>query len=62
MSKRYKLITKPETHNLSVTCACGKCNPEITISESAKEEFKELMGWDEVDFKQRTIEIKDVKE
>ncbi len=59
MSKRYKLITEPKTHNLRVTCACGKCKQEITISESAKQEFKELMGWDEVDFKQNTIEVKD---
>ncbi len=56
---KYKLIPKLNTHRFKVTCACGKCMPEITIDESAKEDFKEMMNWDEVDWKNRTIPIID---
>jgi rubrerythrin len=44
MVKKYKLLTKDE-------------RPSITIDESAKESFKEIIGWDEDEFKKRTVEI-----
>ena len=56
---KYKLKTKPATHRFSVTCTCGDCNTKITIDESAKEDFKELMNWDNVDWNEKTEPIKD---
>lgn len=32
---------------------------EITIDESAKEHFKELMNWSEEEFKEHTKEVQD---
>lgn len=56
---RYKLILKPTPSNFNVTCACGKCSPEVTINESAKEDFKKMMGWSENDWKNRTVVVDD---
>lgn len=56
---RYKLILKPTPSNFNVTCACGKCSPEVTIDESAKEDFKKMMGWSENDWKNRTVVVDD---
>lgn len=58
---RYKIILKLTTHKFSVTCACGECNPEVIIDESAKEDFKEMMNWDELDWRSRTVLILDEK-
>lgn len=41
----------------NVACICGKCKPEITIEECAKEDFKKLMGWTEQDFLEKTYII-----
>ena len=35
---------------------------EITIDESAKEDFKEIMDWNEKEFKMRTMIIRDGNE
>ncbi len=50
---------KPELSDHQVTCACGKCEPMITVDESMREEFKKIMGWDEDEFQRRTIVIND---
>jgi len=42
--KKYKLLTVGE-------------RPDIRIDESAKEDFKKITGWDEDEFKRRTVEI-----
>lgn len=50
---------KPELSDHQVTCACGKCEPMITVDESMREKFKKIMGWDEDEFQRRTIVIND---
>ena len=42
--KKYKLLTLDE-------------RPDIRIDESAKEDFKKMIGWDEEEFTKRTVEI-----
>lgn len=56
---KYKLLIKEELSNHKVTCACGNCIPMITIDESAKEAYKELMNWSEDEFQRHTIIIDD---
>lgn len=53
---KYKLLIKS---NHIINCICGKCPPLITIDESVKEEFKELMNWNETEFLQRTLIIQE---
>jgi hypothetical protein len=49
-SKKYKLVAKNRMIMDGII---------ITIDESAKEDFKGLMGWNELDFKHNTILIKE---
>lgn len=58
--KIYRLLTKVKfPKRFSVKCLCGKI-PEITIDESAKEDFKEMMHWDNVDWDNNTELVRDV--
>ena len=54
---KYKLLIGESLSNHHISCACGKCKPMITIDESMREEFKQLMRWDESEFQKRTIVI-----
>lgn len=47
-------------NTIKVTCICGK-HPEITIDESVKEDFKELMHWTEKEFIQNTFIVEEKK-
>jgi len=42
--KKYKLLT---------IAGC----PEVRIDESSKEDFKKIAGWNEDEFRERTVEI-----
>ena len=38
---KYKLLITKSFTGARLTCACGKCNPEVTIDESMKEDLVE---------------------
>lgn len=56
---KYKLLLTLAESNHNIMCACGKCEPMVTIDESMREEFKRMMDWDELEFQQRTIVIEE---
>ena len=57
---KYRLLKKTKfPKQFSVKCLCGK-TAEVTIDESAKEDFKEMMNWDNVDWDNNTELIGDV--
>jgi len=58
--KRYRLLKKTKfPKQFSVKCLCGK-TAEITIDESVRLEFMEIMHWDNLDWDNNTELIDDL--